>query len=64
MLVQMVDDLWIGNSISCADGCNGRNMVNITKWSFLEIYVFMIESNKVRTNERKNKYDITVFSVN
>ena len=64
MLVQMVDDLWIENSISCTEGCNGRNMVNITKWLFLEIYVYVIESNKVTTNERKNKYGITVFSVN
>ena len=63
MLVQMVDDLWIENSISCTEGCNGRNMVNITKWLFLEIYVYVIESNKVTTNERKNKYGITVFSV-
>ena len=51
MLVQMVDDLWIENSISCTDGYNGRNMFNITKWSFLEIHVYMIESNKVTTNE-------------
>lgn len=64
MLVQMVDDLRIENSISCTEGCNGRNMVNITKWLFLEIYVYVIESNKVTTNERKNKYGITVFSVN
>ena len=51
MLVQMVDDLWIENSISCTDGYNGRNMFNITKWSFLEIHVYMIESNMVTTNE-------------
>ena len=61
--MQKVYNLWVDNSISSTDG-NGRNMVNISKRKFLEVYGREMNHKVVNLECHTTKRGQTVFSAN
>ena len=63
-MVQTVYNIWIENSISSTDGSNGRNMVNIRKRKYFEVYHSVLEHKDVKIEESTNKRNQSLLSAN
>ena len=60
-LKQEIFDIWVENSINSTDGCNGRNLVSISKSKYNELFHNM-ENKMISVNTVVNKRGRTEIS--